>query len=499
MSKNNRYLIAILIIAAIIRLATVWCGTNVDEGVYWAEGKQLADGYVIYRDTQFNKTPLAPIIAALFFLVGDAPIIPMRLAMVLFSLIGLLALWLLSKELLGEKAAWAALLILTLEPFTCIWAKYLHTSTWAPWFETIVYWLLITGLIRNNTKRILLSGVVLGLYALSKQTAIFVIPPAIAAWLIFCQEKSLDRFIKDGLTWIVGIMLIMAPFLITMLILGALPAMWFDIWTAHHLMAGAFTHHTMIFRWHEWKSIVNLAPVLWILPLGSLMLLKGKQYKTIGFVWILFITVLLGNIIIPTHLWRHYFLVCAAPTALLAGAFAAWLLDQITQRFEKKTLVNWIGIGVFILASMAGWPKNDWFYPGISLTDESNLAKHAKRFCDEPYLLNLTNPALYVWTDKEIPPAFQGERMTRMPFFMTIAGRGYMTPDDMQRTVEYWKTLPIGCVVAYDKYIRQIMDDPLMTPMREWLDENFKPPQRVSFGESYYGWFFIFERDVEKQ
>jgi len=143
---------------------------------------------------------------------------------------------------------------------------------------------------------------------------------------------------------------------------------------------------------------------------------------------------------------------------------------------------------------LTGWPRNDWTYPGLSLAEERNLARHIERYCREPFLLNLTNPSFYVWLDKKIPPTIQGERTTRMPYFMTIAGRGYCTEEDIQKTVELWKTLPIGCTIAYDKFLRQIFEDPLMRPLRDWLGEYFLEPRRVSMGDSYYGWFFIFER-----
>ncbi|MBN2326744.1 MAG: glycosyltransferase family 39 protein [Candidatus Omnitrophica bacterium] len=491
-------ILIILIIASMIRLATIGCGSNVDEGVYWVEGRQIAEGYVIYRDTQFNKTPLVALVAAAFFPLGETPFIPMRIAMTALSVLGLYCLWRLGKNLFGQTAGYAAAVIMALEPFTCLWAKYLHTSTWAPLFETAAYLLLLSGIRQRSSRRIFASGVVVGLYALSKQTAIFMIPPAVAAWLLFCEDKTYRRFLTDGAWWAAGMLLIMGPFLISMLALGALQAMWFDIWTAHHLMAGAFADHTLLFRWHEWKSMIVLAPALWILPIGSAFLFKGTQWKAAAFAWIWLITAALGNILIPTHLWRHYFLVCMPAAALLAGAFGSWLIEKSSENVHQKHRVRLAGCISLSLIMLIGWPKNDWTYPGLSLKKERNLAAHVKRYCREPFLLNLTNPALYVWTGKEIPPAFQGDRITRIPFFMTIAGRGYMTREDIEKTVEYWKTIPIGCVVAYDKFLRQILEDPLMAPLREWLNENFQKPQRVAMGDSYYGWFFIFEKNLEQ-
>jgi len=492
--------ITLFLIAAVVRLATISCGTNVDEGVYWVEGREITKGYLIYRDTQFNKTPLVALVSAPFFLLGSAPIIPMRLVMIAFSLLGLFAIYRLTKELFGTSAALATLVLMALEPYSCVWAKYLHTSTWAPWFEAGVVLTLISGVKSGNENRILASGVLLGIYALSKQSAIFVFVPGVCAWFLFVQKQNIRRFILDMGLWAGGVLMVLGPFFLFFALAGVLDELWHDIWTAHQKMAGAFVDHTTEFRWGEWRSMVSLAPVLWLLPLGSVLLLWGKKWRETIFAWIWLIAVFYGNTFFISHVWRHYFLVSMVPAAILAGAFFASLMGQIERlQIEPRyrTALPWMSAAILAFGMIIFWSRNDWFYPGLSLGDEKQLAAFVERSCPEPYCLNLTNPAMYIWTGKEMPPAKRDAHTTRMPFFMTIAGRGYLSAEDMKHTVEGWRDVPIGCVIAYDKYLRQIMEDPLMLPLKDWLLENFQPPRRVSVGESYYGWFFLFERKRE--
>ncbi len=486
-------LLLILLGALLARAWTIHYGTNVDEGVYWVEARELYNGSVIYRDTQFNKTPLVALVGAVFFPFGDAPIYPMRIAMLLCSVGALFIFFRLAQQLFGDAAAWASLVLLSFEPFSCIWAKYLHTSTWAPWFEICIYYFLWMGLKNKSSKFLYISGLFLGLYALSKQTAIYVIPPALAAWLLFSSELTLKRLFKDGGIWTAGVLTIMGPFFLLVAALGALSQMWFDIFTAHTIMAQA-KFHDFIFRWYEWKSIINLSPVLWIAPLGLLVLLRSNKRKQFAFVLVWFAFDFLGNLVLTSHVWRHYFLVVMPPVALLAGFVFSWVWSKATTISPTLKPFAIGAITVLIFASMIGWPKNDWGYPGLTLEQEGLLARHVQRYCPEPMLLNLTNPALYVWSGKEIPPAYQGERQVKIPFFMTIAGRGYLDFDDMERTVEHWKTQPIGAIVVYDKFLRQIQDDPVMKPLQDWMIESFEPPQRVAVGQSYYGWFFVFEK-----
>ena len=492
LNKQTLVLISILLAALLARAWTINYGTNVDEGVYWVEARELYNGSVIYRDTQFNKTPLVALVGTVFFPFGEAPMYPMRVTMLICSIGALYVFFRLAQHLFGDAAAWASLILLSFEPFSCIWAKYLHTSTWAPWFEIGVVYLFLSGLNKNSRKWIFASGVLLGFYALSKQTAIYAVPPAIAAWFLFSPEITFKRFMQDGATWAGGIIAVMGPFLLIITALGAIAQMWFDIFTAHTIMAQA-KYHDFIFRWYEWKSIINLSPLLWIAPLGTLVLLRSNRWRGLAFVLVWLASDFLGNLVLTSHVWRHYFLVVMPPVALLAGFFLGWLWEKITSYQPKLAAFGW-GAGIFLIAaSMIGWPSNDWSYPGLSLEQERILARHVQRYCPEPMLLNLTNPALYVWSGKEIPPAFQGDRQVKIPFFMTIAGRGYLNFDDMERTVEYWKSQPIGAIAVYDKFLRQIQEDPVMKPLQDWMLESFEPPQRVAVGQSYYGWFFVFE------
>jgi hypothetical protein len=207
-----------------------------------------------------------------------------------------------------------------------------------------------------------------------------------------------------------------------------------------------------------------------------------------------------GNIFFLSHVWRHYFLACMVPAAILAGAFwqrlvdlgVYWLQKWQEGRFASSAL--WASTAILAFGMVIWWPRNDWTYPGLSLSEEKKLAAYVTRLCPEPYLLNLTNPALYVWTGKQIPPSRRDGHTPRIPFFMTIAGRGYLDREDMERTVQGWRDMEIGCVVAYDKFVRQIVDDPLMEPLRRWLEEGFQPPKRIGVANTYYGWFFLFER-----
>ncbi len=494
-SVHRNLVTAVFLIALAARLATIWCGTNVDEGVYWAEALQIREGHLIYQDTQFNKTPLVALVGACFFVFGDTPIIPMRVAMILASLLGLWAIYRLAKELFGPNAGLAALILIALEPYSCVWAKYLHTSSWAPWFEAGIFWLLISGLRRNDLWRLAASGVLLGIFALSKQSAIYVLPSALAAWFLFVPDRRIKTFLVHTSIWGGSAALILAPLFLFFALCGALDAMWFDIWTAHHLMAPWFSHHTLSFKWQELRSMVHLAPVLWLMPFASVILLRTGERKAIVFLWIWWIVELLGNCFLFTHIWRHYFLVCMVPAAILGGAFWRRVVDLGKDLLKSRPSTAFGGsLLVLALAMVIFWPRNDWFYPGLSLQDEKKLAAYVERSCPQPYLLNLTNPALYVWTGKQIPPARRDGHATRIPFFMTIAGRGYMDVEDMQNTVDAWRSLPIGCVVAYDKYVKQILNDPLMEPLQTWLSDEFKEPRRVAVGQTYYGWFFLFDR-----
>ncbi len=498
-STKTWLLIILLLIAGVLRAATIHYGTNVDEGVYWVEGKQMFDGYWIYSDTQFNKTPLVALVAYPFFFIDENPIYPMRAAMLIFSLLGLFCIYRLARQLFGEWAGIAALAFMALEPFSCVWAKYLHTSSWTPWFQAAIFWLLVSALQNENKKTLFLSGVVLGFFALTKQSAVYVLPVALAGWFLFAQQKTIRSFVRDTLIWGGGIAIIFIPLVLFIVLSGTFPAFWHDIWTAHHKIAPWFAHHTLAFRISESQSIVWLAPALWFLSLGSFLFFAVKQNRRATlFVWIWLIVEVCGNIIFFTHLWRHYLLGVMLPFAILSGAFVAYITRTIAAKSDKmgnlrsNKLLTAMVIAIAVMM-VPFWHQNDWDYPGITLEQEKNLARYVSRACEEPYVLNLTNPALYVWADKKIPPVYQDDRMTRIPYFMTLAGRGYNTREDLERTVEHWETLPVNCVVSYDRYIPQMRQNPVLEPLRDWLLNNFEA-RRVRVSDAYYGNFLLFER-----
>lgn len=497
-SKQTWLIILLLLIVFIPRAATIHYGTNVDEGVYWVEAKHLYDGYWMYRDVQLNKPPLAALVALPFFLLNDTPIYPMRVTMLLFSLFGLYCVYRLAKQMFGEWAGIAALTFMALEPFSCVWAKYLHTSSWTPWFEAWILWLLISALQHENKRQLFFSGVILGFFALSKQTAIYMLPIGLAAWLIFSKQLSFRAFARDTFLWGTGAALIFLPFLAAIYVSGAFPAFWYDIWTAHHKIAPWFAHHTLAFRLSEWQSIVMLAPVLWVFGACSIFLFAMSEWRRpLLFMWIWLLFEVCGNVIFFTHLWRHYLLGVMLPFAILAGLFAANGAQIVVKwvQFQDQNSVKPATIMCLIIALLMipFWGRNDWFYPGITIEQERNLAQYVSRACKEPYVLNLTNPALYIWADKQIPPVYEGERITRISYFMTLAGRGYCTREDIERTVELWKTLPVNCVVSYDRYIPQMEENPALHPLRDWLFSEFEA-RRVSVSQSYYGNFLLFEK-----
>ena len=166
--------------------------------MYWVEGRHLYDGYVMYRDYELNKPPLVNLVAAGFFIFGDTPVYPMRLGMVAFSILGMYWLFALSKILFGRTAALATILLVAMEPYSCVWAKCLHTSTWAPFFEAGILYYFLRGLREQSRKNLFISGLLLGLYALNKQSAIFMLPVGFLAWFLFAKTKNVKSF---GLDW----------------------------------------------------------------------------------------------------------------------------------------------------------------------------------------------------------------------------------------------------------------------------------------------------------
>ncbi|RJP34001.1 MAG: hypothetical protein C4527_03235 [Candidatus Omnitrophota bacterium] len=485
-------ILLLLIIGCILRFCTIGFGTNVDEGDYLMQGRELARGLWPYLDVHLNKPPLVTILGFPFFLISDIPIIPVRIFMTLLSVSSIFALWILGRELIDDYAGLFAAAFLAFDPYAAIWAKYLHVSTLAP---TLALWtlsLLALGLRNNRRRMLILSGFFASLCLLNKQTGIFVLPIAALLIPIFSQRNQLKRVM---LYFGVGFFPLLAVFGLWMLLMGALQPFLYNVLYGNMAMSGFF-HYTLADRWSEFRAVMFFNPLSWWFVVLGLLSVFFRRWS-IGLFIILWLFVeIWANMLALSHVWQHYILALMPPAYLLSGVFLSWALTILQKKIEALRLPISAGIGFVLLCTAPFWPRANWAYPNITMEDERALAAFIRRNCSTDYLLCFVNSAFYIWTDKEIPPSVRDGRQERIPPFMNTAGRKYLTADEMKQTVELWKTLPMDFCLMYEKYYRQIFidRDPHLEPVRRFLEDEFTQTQDIRTKPTYYAHMICFKK-----
>ena len=483
-------LVLILLLGFLVRLATIGYGTNVDEGDYLMQGREIIHGHFPYRDVHVNKPPLVSLLAAPFFCFSETPVIPARLFMILFSTSSLWAAAWLGRLTMNERAGLIAAGFLAFDPFAAVWAKPLHVSTLAPGLALWTLALWVHGLQQRQTRALILAGVMASLALLNKQTSVTLLPLLILFYGITRKQCSFATAWKRFCLGVVPLPLFV---LAAITILGAWDAFVYDIYTGNLVMA-SFFQDTAIMRWRDFLSVEFYNQAAWRFSLlGILAVLFARRASVmILALWLLMEFWL--NVFGLSHLWTHYVLAIMPPAYLLAGFGLSWGISRLAWLEAKWR--PWYSVILVLLLTVPFWPRANWAYPNLTLHDEQALAAFIQRNCASSYLLCFADSSFYFWTGKQVPPSVRGDHITRIPTFMNTAGRKYLTLEDMKKTVEGWKALPMDLCVMYPKYYQQIFldRDPQVEPVRIFLEQEFGPPQSIETAPTYYAQLIYFKR-----
>ncbi len=484
---------AILIFAAASRLGTAWMGTNIDEGYFLLQGREIVRGYIPVLETQINKGPLIAWLTAPLFLISDTPFIPARILTVLVSILGIWGTARLAGKWWGAQAAILSAAWYAGESFSALWGKSLHVSVLLPVFSVWVLNFVEVGIqtCSNNTRKLRRSleffcaaGLLLGLAGLLKQTAIFLVPVlGLRLFLAYGIRRALLPIL-----WIGGsAALIWIPLLGMYALAGELGNFLDDLIFAHMRMSTGFDQPTS-FRLAEIRAVMQMTPALWLAAvLGTLAAIAMRhRLGLIATGWL--VVELIGNGFLLSHVWRHYMLSVVPPAALLAGYLSASLLMAAENR--KKHLARFgslvLAALLIIVACVLSWPKQDWSYPGLTLRDEKNQSRFIQNKIQGTTLLNFTNPSTLIWTGQELPWSTIPGRRIRIPGIYPMISRGYLTQVQVEELVQSWKKQDIDGAAILGIHLRPLQDNPVLLPLWNYLNSDFDLTFAAKPQNSYY-------------
>ncbi len=188
LSIETRALLAILAGALLLRILPLGAfSTEYDEGVYWLSLRAMAQGHTLYSAIYYAQPPFFLLsVYPLFALLGQT-LVAARFVVALFSLVGIVALYLIGKGLGGRYVGLIAALLLAVDPVYLLVSRTLDAEAPAIALMLLGIALAVEALPRRGRSRqvlILLSGALLGLGTMTKLLAVVGLVPVVLllAW-----------------------------------------------------------------------------------------------------------------------------------------------------------------------------------------------------------------------------------------------------------------------------------------------------------------------------
>lgn len=485
----------ILVLAASLRLWHLSALTdNYDEGVYWASLRALHAGSSLFTPIFSSQPP--------FFLLSMVPLINLlgttlvagRLGVVLFSLLGILAMYIVGHRLGGRWAGFGAALLLAVDHLSLIQSQTIQAE--APSTALMIVAVAAASYAdRAPWQASLLSGVATMLALMTKLFAVVAIIPILL--LFFSQAFQIQREQRDStLTW--GLQTIgcyLLGFLATgaMLLLpylGQLQPLYAQVIAFHLDAARAFPSSLQ----QNFSLIIHTQaeyPLLGIALAGGVMGLLRRQWSIlIAVSWVL---AALAVLLKQAPLFDHHLVLLVPGLALTASLglaprdktmsapledlrFRLSYLPHFSARMSARSASALrVGLPILLLCSVVLFALHtNLRYPlGIPADQVATLTRVAND------LKTLTTPEQLVIADdqyiadlaeRSVPPELVDTSFVRIQ-------TGYLTTDQVIALAEQPQ---VGAILFYTGRFDQLAG------FRTWVEGHFHLAREYGHGRTLY-------------
>lgn len=306
-----------------------------DEGVYWQSLRAMAQGHPLFSSIFSSQPPFFLLSIYPIYLIFGQTIAAARLAMVLYAVVCLAAMYWAARLLGGRWAAALATLLLVFEPLFSQEARTLQAEMPMLAFQLLGVALCLAALRRSDPTRrwfVLGSGAAIGLGVMIKLFAIAAVVP-IGLWLaaplfatalsaqgrlrvpeLAALGKSLRQVLPDLALFSAGLIgacaLLLLPF-------AANLGLVYDQVIRFHIAASHAVNYGLHYNWDLIWSTESDVPQLWLGLLGVVIVLWKRIWLAIPVV--LWLVVEVGLLFEQEPLLSHHIVLISIPLALLAG------------------------------------------------------------------------------------------------------------------------------------------------------------------------------------
>ena len=184
MPREARWLVFICLVALLLR---VWplsgVSTDYDEGVYWQSLRAMANGQPLFSSIFSSQPPFFLLSVYPLYLLFGQSLTAARLAIALFSLVGIVAAYVVGRRLAGMWAGLLAALLLAVDPLFLTESRTLQAEAPAISLEIVAVALALTSMQAESRRRIALAalaGAALGLGVMTKLFDVVAVIPVFA-------------------------------------------------------------------------------------------------------------------------------------------------------------------------------------------------------------------------------------------------------------------------------------------------------------------------------
>jgi hypothetical protein len=344
----------LLLLFSFIRIRLASFPLERDEGEYAYFGQLLLQGIPPYQMAYNLKFPGIYAIYALIMAVFGQTTEGIHYGLLLFNLGSLCLIFLIMRRLfsgLSALTAVAAASILFVSPD--LLGQAAHATHFVTFFMLAGSWLLLEGLEKRKGSAFLLSGVMMGLSVLMKQSGIF-FPLFGGVAIVACgwlpEKKRWKEFMAPLVPYALGIAIPLLLTLLTLFFCGVFDKFWF--WTCVY----PNVYGSRIPLSKAWVSFTNHLPPIfhsfraaWILAaLGGFALFRyrGKTSERLFLALMLFFS--FSSVVPGFYFRRHYFIPMVPAVAMLAGLFLEFLDQRVGQAFRYIRWVLALGVAALI-------------------------------------------------------------------------------------------------------------------------------------------------------
>lgn len=174
---------------------SVWI--DIDESIVLFEGKALLQGLLIYRDIFVMQTPgMAFTVAGVFSLFGKNYLL-MRFLTIALSSLTAIPLYVVGREVWGERAGVFAAVLYQLHPLVLTLSTFTWYTIYWTFFLVCAIALFMTYQRTDRTKHLVLAGIATGLAFMYKQPGILIAMPIVGHLLASRRKRAVAIYLMS--------------------------------------------------------------------------------------------------------------------------------------------------------------------------------------------------------------------------------------------------------------------------------------------------------------